>query len=117
MSGCVRCGLWTCQRRVRRFNHFSINFIFDLLQSVLIDHAFFDQERAKTFYWIAFGVRGAFLGRAIKLFVVGQRMLIRANHFCLDHRRTSSLTAILNRSTHHFQRLDRISPVASLEIQ
>src|SRR5262245_16152978 len=35
----------------------------------------------------------------------------------MDHRRSFSLAAILNRTTHHFERFDRISAVESLELQ
>ena len=63
-------GLSTRQSNVSGFVHDPIDIVLDLLQLILIEHSFVDEQCAKTLHRIALGIAGAFLVRAIELFIV-----------------------------------------------
>jgi hypothetical protein len=62
--------LLTGERLVGGFVDFTIDFVFDLLESILIDHTFVDQEGAKTFHRVAFGIARPFFVGPVEFFVI-----------------------------------------------
>jgi len=95
----------------RRCN-FSINIIFDSLQTVLVDYPFIDQSRAKLLHWIAFGIGGSLFIGPIQSLIIRERVRIRSDYFCVYQGRAFSIAAVLNRLVHHLERFNRIRAIA-----
>ena len=96
--------LRTAQRDILCFIHFTIDFVFYLLQPTLIDDAFFDQQCAKTFHRIAFGITRAFSRQGDRASRRQRASVNRAGSPWRVQTPDLSLAAVIDGPSHSFQR-------------
>ena len=109
--------LFRHQCLVRRVAHLIVNFRFQRLDLLLIQHAFANQHQRQFRKRIAPRFFLALFRALVEFFVVGERVRIRPRYVRMNQRRPPSLAAILHRILAHRKTFEWIGAVALRHMQ
>ncbi len=99
------------QRAVGRLGDFAIRFGLERIERRRGENPLGDQKVGERLERITIRFRRTLRSRAIESLVVGKRMRVRTNHFCVHERRPETLARIGDRLRHHRVTRQRIRAV------